>query len=435
MGVKDVYDLKGLRKSVGNRAWFNLYPAAEKTAPCIQYLTDLGAVVVGKTRTSQFGNGQEGTADWVDFSNAFNARGDGYQSPSSSSSGAGSAQSNYDWIDMNIGSDTGGSVRAPAAVSGVFGNRPSQNIMTLDGAGSMSVYMDTPAFMASSAADFAAWGRAWYGKGNATLKDYDEFPRRLIYPIDTPGIDTQMFPSPGFFPAEKGQAHDLYEKFTAGLEKVLGTHRTELDFYTQYKDGPGSGLYPVQQLGSVWGLMTSYEQYHGMYTQLVADWAAIHDGDRPYVDPPVATNMEYASRLSESDFATALANKTTFKDWLEAELLTPQHESSSCSSALLIHPIHQGTPSYRDEFVSKDRPMFYGWNQYGISQLGGVPEVVIPLGEAPYVSRITGTRKKLPVAVAINAAAGCDLMLFRLVEALEREGVIPSVVGKGSTLF
>lgn len=292
VGVKDLYDLEGLKTSAGSRAYFDLYSPANSTADSIQHLLDLGAIVVGKTRTSQFANGQTPTADWVDFHCPFNARGEGYQDPSSSSAGAGSAESNYDWIDMNIGSDTGGSVRAPAAVSGVFGNRPSQGIMSLRGVVAMSESMDTPAFVARSASKFAAWGRAWYSAGNASLGDYEAFPSRLIYPIDTPGINTTDFPSPGFFPAANDDAQKLYETFTVGLERLLNTKRTKYDFYTAYKKTSGTGVYPVEHLGSVWTLMTNYEQSLGVFSKLTDDWMASHDGDKPYFDPPVALALE-----------------------------------------------------------------------------------------------------------------------------------------------
>lgn len=435
IGVKDLYDLDGLKTSAGSRAYHSLYAPATKTAESIQILLDLGAVVIGKTRTSQFANGQAPTADWVDFHDPFNARGDGYQDPSSSSAGAGSAQSNYDWVDMNIGSDTGGSVRAPAAVSGVFGNRPSQDIMTLEGVVPLSAYMDTPAFVASSAAEFAAYGRAWYGAGNSSLQDYDAFPTRLIYPIDTPGINTTEIPSPGFFPFAEEAAADLFEQFTSGLERVVNTKRETLDFYTAYKEQSGTDLYPVEHLGEVWTLMTSYEQANGVLADLVSDYMDAHDGDLPYFDPPIALNRQYGLNLTEAEFEEALTNKTIFKDWLETELLAPELDTAYCSSALLIHPIWGGVPSYRDNYPSGDPTVSAPvWNQYSISQLGGVPEVVLPLGEVNYTSRVTETTKYLPVAVSINAAAGCDLMLYRLVEVLAEEGVIPSKVGTGQSL-
>ncbi|KAH7041373.1 amidase signature domain-containing protein [Microdochium trichocladiopsis] len=435
VGVKDLYDLKGLKTSGGSRAWFELYEPANATAKSIQYLIGLGAVVVGKTRTSQFANGEAPTADWVDFHDPFNARGDGYQDPSSSSAGAGSAESNYDWIDLNIGSDTGGSVRAPAAVGGVFGNRPSQYVMTLEGVIPMSASMDTPAYVARSAATFAAWGKAWYGAGNASLRSYPEFPKKLIYPIDTPGLNTTEYPSPGFFPTSNDEAQALYDNFTAGLEALLGTERTVYDFYTAYKDA--NGLYPVDQLGSVWSMMTSYEQYHNVFSRLSADWAVSHGGDMPYFDPPVRLNRDYGRNTTAETFAQGVANKTVFKTWLETEVLVPEHDSAHCSSALLIHPIWPGNPSYRDNYPAgspEEVGIYFGWNQYSISQLGGVPEVVLPIGQVKYMSRVSETEKCLPVAVSINAAAGCDFVLYDLVEALAERGVILKEVKTGPAL-
>jgi hypothetical protein len=87
LGVKDVFDIQGLKTSNGNRAWYHLYPAANRAAPAVQNLLDAGAAIVGKMKTSQFANGESATADWVDYHAPFNPRGDGYQDPSSSSAG------------------------------------------------------------------------------------------------------------------------------------------------------------------------------------------------------------------------------------------------------------------------------------------------------------------------------------------------------------
>jgi Asp-tRNA(Asn)/Glu-tRNA(Gln) amidotransferase A subunit family amidase len=438
VGVKDIYDLKGLKTSMGNRAWFRFYPPATETAICIQYLIDLGAIIVGKTRTSQFANGEAPTADWVDNHDPFNARGDGYQDPSSSSAGAGSAESTYDWIDMNIGSDTGGSIRAPAAVSGVFGNRPSQYIMTLKGVLTLSAEMDTPAFVARTASEFATWGKAWYGRGNSTLKSYPSFPPRLIYPIDTPGINTTLVPSPGFFPVANFDAQNLYDDFTMKLEQFLGIERTIFDFYTEYNSTSAVHEYPLDQLGSVWGLMTSYEQYHLVLEPFFTNYSAANNGDSPYVDPPVQENMKYGFNLTAANFSEALTNKTSFKEWTEANLLTSMPDTNYCSSALLIHPIYPGTPSYRDNYPAsspEEAGIWFGWNQYSISQLAGVPEVVVPIGQVNYTSRVTGTTKFLPVAVSINAAAGCDLLLYDLVDQLAANGHIPETVKTGELTF
>ena len=51
IGIKDIYDIKGLRTSNGNRAWYWFYPPANNTAPPVQNLIDAGAIIVGKMLT------------------------------------------------------------------------------------------------------------------------------------------------------------------------------------------------------------------------------------------------------------------------------------------------------------------------------------------------------------------------------------------------
>jgi Asp-tRNA(Asn)/Glu-tRNA(Gln) amidotransferase A subunit family amidase len=65
--VKDIIDLKGIKTSMGNRAWFELYDAVNATAPAIVSLINKGASIIGKTKTAQFANADRPTADWVDY--------------------------------------------------------------------------------------------------------------------------------------------------------------------------------------------------------------------------------------------------------------------------------------------------------------------------------------------------------------------------------
>lgn len=146
VGIKDIYDLAGVKKSDGNRAYYNLYPAANESAVTVQRLIDAGAIIVGHQKTSQFANGETATADWVDYLEPFNPRGDGYQDTSSSSAGAGASIGSYPWLDIALGSDTGGSIRGPAAAQGLFGSRPSWGLVSLDGVMPLSPVLDTPGF-------------------------------------------------------------------------------------------------------------------------------------------------------------------------------------------------------------------------------------------------------------------------------------------------
>ena len=67
VGIKDIIDLKGVRTSNGNRAWFKLYEAKNASAPAMQKLHKMGALMIGKTKTAQFTNSNRPTADWVDY--------------------------------------------------------------------------------------------------------------------------------------------------------------------------------------------------------------------------------------------------------------------------------------------------------------------------------------------------------------------------------
>ena len=146
-GIKDIYDIAGVQTSDGNRAFYALYPPRNKTALTVQRLIDAGAILVGKMKTSQFANGETATADWVDYHEPFNPRGDGYQDTSSSSSGPGSGEGSYPWLDLSLGSDTGGSIRGPSEVQGVYGNRPTHGLVSLEGVMPLAPELDTAGFL------------------------------------------------------------------------------------------------------------------------------------------------------------------------------------------------------------------------------------------------------------------------------------------------
>ncbi|KAJ5718895.1 uncharacterized protein N7483_009977 [Penicillium malachiteum] len=103
--VKDNTHIKGIKSSVGNRAFYDTYGPQQETATCIQRLVEQGAVVLGKPKMTSFGNWEE-PVEYVDYQAPWNARADGYQSPGGSSSGSASAISAYDRVDIALGTDS-----------------------------------------------------------------------------------------------------------------------------------------------------------------------------------------------------------------------------------------------------------------------------------------------------------------------------------------
>lgn len=106
LAIKDIIDLKGLKTGASSRAFTELYPVKEKSAAAVQRLTDMGFVIVGKLKTTQFADSEWPTCDWVDYHGPFNPRGDGYLTPSGSSAGSASAVASYEWLDFSIGTDS-----------------------------------------------------------------------------------------------------------------------------------------------------------------------------------------------------------------------------------------------------------------------------------------------------------------------------------------
>lgn len=98
-------DLKGIRTSASSRAYHTIYPPRQSTAPIVQRLIDLGAIIVGKTRTGQFAIGTDPTESFDFFSN-LNPRGEGFQSQAGSSSASAGAVAGYDWLDVALGTDS-----------------------------------------------------------------------------------------------------------------------------------------------------------------------------------------------------------------------------------------------------------------------------------------------------------------------------------------
>ena len=105
IGVKDLFDIAGLRMTLSNRAFYAVSPPAQTTAPAIQKLLDASAMMVGTTKCSSMISREDPT-EAVDFQAPYNPRGDGYQSPVGSSSGSAAAIAAYDWLDFTIGSDS-----------------------------------------------------------------------------------------------------------------------------------------------------------------------------------------------------------------------------------------------------------------------------------------------------------------------------------------
>ncbi len=96
------------------------------TATALQRLLDAGAIVIGRTNCDEFGMGSENKNSV--YGPTLNGIGEG-RIPGGSSGGA-AVSVQMDMCLMALGSDTGGSVRQPAAFCGVYGYKPSYGFVS-----------------------------------------------------------------------------------------------------------------------------------------------------------------------------------------------------------------------------------------------------------------------------------------------------------------
>ncbi|KAF8847583.1 putative Glutamyl-tRNA amidotransferase subunit A [Acephala macrosclerotiorum] len=419
LGVKDIYDIAGVKTSCGNRAYYELYPEKNASAVAVQKLIDAGAVIIGKMKTSQFANGETATADWVDYHSPFNIRGDGYQDPSSSSSGPGAGIGAYEWLDIGLGSDTGGSIRGPSEVNGCFGNRPSHGLVSLDGVMPLSPNLDTAGFLTRDPYLWHEAAKVLYGDNISS--NFTSFPTKIL---------TSGFPT-----SASNEANAILLDFLSQLQTFLNATTTTIDVATLWStDGPAAagGASINDYLGIVYPVLISQQQYKLVTLPFYADYAAQHNGKRPFVDPAPLIRWAYGqNNVSAGATDQALQNKTVFMDWW-AESVIPSNVQS-CSDSILLYPGSTASPNYRNAYRSAPTPPT-GFGISRVSNFAEVPDMVFPVGQAAYNSTITLQEEYLPVTVDILAAKGCDGMIFALAEALTKAGIL-KIPGVGSLMY
>jgi amidase len=150
-GVKDLFDVAGYPTSAGQPHMLALSGIKSSTSPFVERFLDAGAQFVGKTVTDELAfslNGQN-----AHFGAPVNGA-DPLRVSGGSSSGSASAVANK-LCDFALGTDTGGSIRAPASHNGLFGLRPTHGRFDMSGSHALAPSLDAPGWFARDVAVFA----------------------------------------------------------------------------------------------------------------------------------------------------------------------------------------------------------------------------------------------------------------------------------------
>ena len=118
VGVKDQIYTAGIRTTDASKIRADFVPDYDATV--VSKLKDAGAVIIGKTNMSEFALGDPISS----FTGPARNPWDTARNPGTSSTGSGSATAGF-LCATSLGEDTGGSIRGPAANSGLVGIRPT----------------------------------------------------------------------------------------------------------------------------------------------------------------------------------------------------------------------------------------------------------------------------------------------------------------------
>ncbi|KAI1128107.1 amidase signature domain-containing protein [Nemania abortiva] len=440
--VKDIIHLKGVKTTAQSRSFAKTYADSTHNAAVVSRLIELGAVIIGKTKCTQFASADQPTADWVDYHCPWNPRGDGYLSPRGSSTGTCVALAGYDWVDLGVGSDTGGSIRGPAAVMGLFALRPSQAHANMEGILPIIQGIDTPglvcrdiarlhkvskALFKSPSPKMTAAGKIANGDPNGGKRVDFRRPAKILYPSDYWG--------PWLSNSHRNalEQRDAVECFVQKLEEFLGIDRTPINLAEEWiQRNPANSQSRIEVYLEDTFMNLLCRGYHDEYQTFQKEYRAKF-GNPPYVHPVIQDYWDRGSKISDQEIKTAKEHREVYQQWLRERVL-----DGDDFHTIMVFPATSLTPFYRDDYRNdpKRYRQPYNWNDRADHQssLAGVPNIVVPVGQTRQDSKITSCQE-LPIAVHVISGAGTDDALTELFQRMAEQSLIKGSVNTGATAF
>ncbi|MBX3661325.1 MAG: amidase [Burkholderiales bacterium] len=353
-GVKDIYDIAGRKTGFGSPDWLATHEPATRTAPVVGQLLAAGAGMAGKTQTDELTYSLNG--ENAHYGTPVNVNAPG-RIPGGSSSGSAAAVAGG-LVDFALGSDTGGSVRAPASFCGVYGIRPTHGRVSLEGACPLAKSFDTAGWFARDPALLERVGRVLLGDASAPA------PGPVLLAEDA-------------FALLDAAAHGALQPALARATAVLGTPRA----VTVSAEG-------LPQWFQAFRILQGAE----IRAQL-GDWVV---RAKPKLGPGVKERIEWTGTIKPAEVAQAQRLRDAARVRMDAML--------GDNAVLLlptvpdIAPLLNTPPAQLDDFRAKAMSLLC------IAGLAGLPQLTLPL------ARLNGC----PLGLSLLAARGNDALLLAL---------------------
>ncbi|WP_262028740.1 amidase [Microvirga sp. Mcv34] len=354
--AKDLFDVAGYPTSAGSPHMLAMSGIKTRTAPIVQKLLDAGARLVGKTITDELAFSMSGKN--AHFGTPVNG-GAPDRIPGGSSSGSAAAVSNGS-CDFALGTDTGGSVRAPASHCGLFGIRPTHGRVSLEGCHDLAPSFDTCGYFTRDGATFLRVGEVLLGPDSAPLP---QSPRVLLaqdaFGLLKKEVRDALAPALGRAEAALGRPEPV-DVAPEGFTALYWAMRYIQSREAWNVDGP------------------MIERYH------------------PPLGPGVADRFEFSKAVTDAQVTEAQVIRAAFRKRFSALL---------AGGAVLILPsMPDVAPLLSESDESLNDYRNNALNLLCLSVLSGLPQVSIPLA----------SRSGAPLGLSIMGPAGSDLSLVAL---------------------
>lgn len=356
LAVKDLYDVAGYPTGAGHPLVRAQSAVKTTTAPAVQKLLDAGAAFVGKTHTDEFAYSMNG--ENFHYGTPINVRAPG-RIPGGSSSGSAAAVS-AGLVDIALGSDTGGSVRAPASYNGLFGLRPTFGRIDISGTFPLAHSFDTV---------------GWFAR------DIDTFGR--VAPVLL-GEDAGETPLTRFIVGDDIHALLLGDLEEAAIRSATPRIAAQLE--------PAGAVIVAPEGLAAWRMifrtMQAYEawQAHG-------DW--IH-ANEPVFGPGVRERFEWASHVTAEEYASAGQRRAQVRERLLG--LLGDDTVLAIPTTPGIAPLRGLGGEELDSYRNRALSMLCS------AGLAGLPQINLPLAE----------HEGCPLGVSLVAPPGRDRALVEL---------------------
>ena len=221
--LKDNIDTADLPTTAGSIMLKGSMPPDD--AFIVQKLRDAGAIVLAKVNMGEFANGTRSSLGGLTRNPHDLAR-----SPAGSSVGTGAAIAAA-YAQFGLGTDTGGSVRGPAAFNGIVGLKPTHGLMSRDGIIPLALSFDTAGPMARSVYDVATALGVMTGidtADDATRKSEGRFDTDYTQYLDASALEGARIGIARDFLGQDGEVDWIIE---ASLEVMRAAGATVVDVH------------------------------------------------------------------------------------------------------------------------------------------------------------------------------------------------------------